>query len=177
MKLPSRRFALLALSLSMLLPACALEVYEGNPRPNVPSSTPLSAQLLIAPSVPDTHVIPGDGDVRDVSVQKWHSTLARGFQAAFNPSGKDMALALDRADLRFVPAAVTAQRGTAAVRAQITYKGKLLKGTKELVSFAGTAEAKSATASLDGLTANASSAVETMYEAIAAKVLAPGAAN
>lgn len=166
-------FALLAL-VAPLLSGCALQVFEADPRPNVPAMKPLSVQLLIASSVPDTHVIPGNGDVRQVSVARWHATLSRGFEAAFTPTGKDMSLALDRADLRFVPAAVVAGGGTAAVRAQITYKGKLLKGDKEIIAFAGNAEAKSATASLDGLTANAASAVESMYEAIAPKVFPSG---
>ncbi len=72
---------------------------------------------------------------------------------------------LERAELTFVPAVLSAQGGVVGTRAQIHYRGRWIGGDGE-VPFSGTAESKLSTPKqreLDGISA---SAVESMYEAV-----------
>jgi hypothetical protein len=104
-----------------------LAVGPAAPRPNVmlaQDKTP--AALLLDPGIPDAFVIPGTGSVNSVPVRGWRGTLEAGFRSAFPPgSPTGRTLELIEAELTFAPAAV-GFGGTAAVRATIRFKARVL---------------------------------------------------
>jgi hypothetical protein len=153
-----------------------LAVGPAAPRPNVmlaQDKTP--AALVLDPGIADTFVIPGTGSVNSVPVRGWRGTLEAGFRSAFPPgSPTGRKLELIEAELTFAPAAV-GFGGTAAVRANIRFKARVLDASgKEIGVLAGNAAAREAnvSASEAGMTDNASKAVEALYEVLATELLA-----
>lgn len=153
-----------------------LTVVPTTPKPNVAlSADSAPAALKLADSVKDEFSTTEEGGVMAVPVKGWRSTLTKGFESAFNPSGKEgRTLEILMADLSFAPAAVAANHNVVAVRAQIRFKARLLAadGT-ELGIVAGTAEARDANTSpsSETMTANAAQAVETMYEGLTSELI------
>jgi len=125
-----------------------------------PSALQLDASIL------DAYTIPSTASVNAVPVTGWRGTLESGFHSAFPGASSGRTLQLLQAELSFGAAAV-GMGGTAAVRASIRFKARLLDASgKELGAVAGTADAHDAntSASEGGMTANASEAVEALYE-------------
>jgi hypothetical protein len=131
--------------------------------------------LVIMPPVPNDYVIPSNASVNEVPVHGWRTTLEYGFRNAFPAvTGSGRKLELYEAELSFAPAAV-GMGGTAAVVAQIRFKARSLDPSgKELGVLAGTVRAREAntSASEQGMTSNASKAVEALYETLAAELFA-----
>jgi hypothetical protein len=153
-----------------------LRVNAATPHPNVDLPAALSPKKLeLAPAIADAFVIPKTDAVNQVPVTGWRTTLARGFESGFKDSASQLVLQLREADLSFGPAAL-GRGGTAAVRARIRFKSSLLDASgKEVGRVFGEVEARDAATSPtpEAMTANASQAVEAMYEAIAAKLAGP----
>jgi hypothetical protein len=151
-----------------------LTVNPASPRPNVVIAADKSpTTLILAPSIPNDYVIPGTGSINEVTVHGWRQTLDAGFHAAFGggPSGRK--LELMEAELEFKPAAV-GQGGTRAVVAAIRYKARVLDAQgQELSVYAGRATAREANtaANPQGMTDNASKAVESLYEGLTTELL------
>jgi hypothetical protein len=169
------RVFLLAICFVFLTGCWDLSVGPATPKPNVmlaQSQTP--SQLVLASSIQDAFTIPSSGSVNSVPVSGWRSTLEYGFHSAFptgSPDGRRLELLL--AELAFGAAGV-GMGGTAAVRASIRFKARLLdRSGGELAVLAGTAIARDAntSASPEGMTANASQAVEVLYEKLATDLL------
>ena len=170
-----RMLATLVFASATLVAGCwNLAVGPASPRPNVvlaQDKTP--GTIVLAPAIPDEFVIPHNASVNEVPVRAWRQTLEAGFKNAF-PSGGGRKLELLSAELSFSPAAV-GRGGTAAVVATIRFKARTLNASgKELMVFAGTVQAREAnvSASEEGMTDNASKAVEAMYEMLTAELLA-----
>lgn len=161
---------------SAMVPAPAqLGVGPASPRPNAivdPHKAP--AALVIATEIPDAFTIPASGSVRDVPVHGWRTTLEAGFKNTYAQAASGRKLELIAAELSFAPAAVS-RGATAAVIAQIRYKARLVGDEgQELGAFAGTVQAREAdvTPNEPAMTANASMAVEAMYEQLSSELVA-----
>ena len=179
MNLP--RAVLLALALSSgacfvpSMPAGHMAVGPATPHPNVvvaPEKAP--GTLVLGPSVDNDFVIPATGSVREVPVHGWRATLEAAFHSAFSAPSSDRKLEILEARLSFAPAAVS-RGATAAVTATIAFKARVLDGHDvELGIVAGTAQAKEANVSVTeaAMTDSAAKAVESLYEALTAELLA-----
>ena len=166
---------------------CALSIEATNPRPNIAiAPQPKTLKLAFGTAVFDKFEVPNENGIMGGHVEGWRATLSNGFQNGFadafrvvpGPAEADLVLTIQDAELQFVPAAVNGMGNVVAATAQLRYKAMLSSrdgAAPRLV--AGTAESKQATADRSEATRLAKSAVETMYEQIAAKLFAdPGAA-
>lgn len=167
----------LGLLLTSLTAGCSMftpNVHVGHPQPNIALSAELApSELKIDSSVPNEFKTPPSSGMMEFPVHDWHQTLTNGFQSAFSDASSGHQLQLLLADLSFAPNAVTAQGQVRAVRAQIRFKARLVSQTgEELAVIAGTVESREANTqgSDDAMTLNAAYAVESLYEAIAAKL-------
>lgn len=154
---------------SLLVGCEEAEVLALQPKPNIslPSQAPAVA-LQIAPEIQDTYKLPPSDGVDEVTIHAWRGTLNNGFRNGFTsggPASEKVTIQLERAELTFVPAVLSAQGGVVGVRAQVHYRGRWLTAAGEL-PFSGTAESKHATPERHQLDAISTSAVEGMYEAI-----------
>ena len=151
-----------------------------SPRPNVDLPAGISpTKLDLDASIADAFVIPKTDAVNQVPVTGWRTTLTRGFDSGFKGSSTQLVLQLREADLSFGPAALYTG-GTAAVYARVRFKSSVIDGAgKEVQRIAGEVVARDAATSPtpEAMTANASQAVEAMYESIAAKIAEPGKAE
>ncbi|HSC88523.1 MAG TPA: hypothetical protein VLC09_14675 [Polyangiaceae bacterium] len=167
--------AILALAAS--LAGCTPKVGVGSPKPNVAlSGDKAPAELELDAAVPDAFTTPKTS-VTAVEVTGWRTTLTNGFQAAFGGATSSYKLHIVMAELSFAPAAVSSGGGVHAVRAQVRYKVRIVGSDgAELGVATGTVEAReaNAVASEEAMTANASQAVEAMYETISAQLSGEG---
>jgi hypothetical protein len=177
------------------LGGCTLSVTASQPRPNIAlSARTEKLSLQLKDNVRDKYQVPAQQGIKSINVNDWHVSLRSGFDAAFRGafqgSGDPLVLTIERADLVLTPSAVgvqsmrtrrvsrrsrvqrtTVQTGVTAVRAQITFRARLLdKNGKVLGTSASTAESKGSTtvASEEEMTRLSGDAIETMYEMIAA---------
>jgi hypothetical protein len=167
-------FPTVAAAAILLTAACGnLRVNAASPRPNVDLPAAISpVKLDLDPAIVDEFVIPKTDAVNQVPVTGWRSTLSKGFENGFKGGSSTFVLQLREADLSFGPAAI-GPGGTAAVRARIRFKSSIVDASgKELARVGGEVVARDAATSPspEGMTANASEAVEAMYEGIAAKI-------
>jgi hypothetical protein len=168
------RLALLVSVVVVLLSGCVIEVGTASPRPNVDvDQLSQTLSFVIDDSIKDAYEVPAQAAIAAVSVTGWRKTLRAGYDAGLSSAsgaGPDnLEVRLVRADLTFSSAAVTAEGTAVAARAHVTYQARLVDSTgKVLRKSSGTAIAKTAVTSKYEATANASAAVESMFELIAA---------
>ena len=158
-----------------VLPGCSILIGPGNPRPNiVVASQKKSLRVVISDSIPNDFDPQTPPHLRNMHVQGWHQTLEKGFSNGFGDSMRvvdsgtsDWTLKIDNAELEYVSAAVNGYGNVVALTAQIRFKASLQRDGEEL-RLAGTVESKKATSQGAEIPALAYSAIETMYEKIAA---------
>lgn len=168
------RYGLVLGFLAVFASGCVIVVQEASPRPNVdvdPVAEPLV--LVMDPSIKDRYDVPAQAAIAAVEVSSWRKTLQAGYDASLaSASGSGsgvLEVRLMRADLSFSSAAVTAEGTAVAARAHVTYQARLVDASGQTIRKSiGTAVAKTAVTSKYEATANAASAVESMYELIAA---------
>jgi hypothetical protein len=103
----------------------------------------------------------------------------RGFTSGFNGGSSHRSLRLRDLQLSFSPVAL-GPGGTAAVRATIRFKASVLdENGEEVERESGEVSARDAATrpTPEAITANASQAVEAMYEAIAVKIVEEASAQ
>jgi hypothetical protein len=157
-----------------------------HPRPNVdlpPSKQ--SLRLDFGPEVLDAFKAPSRGGVRETEVTEWRTTLARGFQGAFDASAPlvwgggpaDRVLQIVEASLELAPAAVSVY-GVVAVTAHVRYKARLLDAQGNVLRRSTrTVSSKRATTDPHGTTTVAADAVASMFEAMAQDLFGEPAAK
>lgn len=160
---------LLALVFAAAIGGCDQSFIVGplSPQPNValPSKRP-AMELLLAPTVRDTFVVPEQNGIMGGTVGSWHHSLTTGFQNAFPPGGSPddkLTLQLDLAEFSVVQAAVRGNGAVVAGRGQLRYRGRWVRGDQEVL-ISGTAESKQTTSSGEEIPKLANSAIESMYE-------------
>lgn len=174
------------LSTMFLLAACGapFRMTTEDPRPNVAiPPTTLSIKLVLGPGVEDTVVVPNQNNILGGTVSGWHATLRNGFRNAFSsafdivpPDAEaDLTLVLDAATPELLPTAVRGDGAVMAGTAHLRYR-VFLKGVSTGAK-AGTAAATKSTVRRDEISHVVRSAVEVMYEEIAAEVIAPAVAG
>jgi len=153
-----------------------LSLGQANPRPNVDiEESSRSVALELAESIQDDFEVPGQQGIVTLRVQDWRKTLEVGFKNGFSnsfdlDSGKsEMKVQIKSADFVLVPSAVRADGRVVAMSAQVRYQARLLDGEGKVVRrSARTVSSKGITSDGGDLEVTAASAVESMYEAIAA---------
>jgi hypothetical protein len=157
-----------------------LRVDPASPHPNIdllPTQMPHTLEL--DPSIMDAFVVPKTDAVNEVPVSGWRSTLMRGFTSGFIGGSSHRSLRLRDLQLSFSPVAL-GPGGTAAVRATIRFKASVLdENGEEVERESGEVSARDAATrpTPEAITANASQAVEAMYEAIAVKIVEEASAQ
>lgn len=164
--------ARLLLPLLLLCSGCTVTVAQLNPSPNLdlaPTSQNLSLQM--DPSVLESVVVPYD--TAKMEVNDWRYSLEKGFTNAFKnsyalgkgPSGLTLQLVEANPDLVFG----SAGGDNSKVTGQIRYKARLLDAQGNILKrLTGTAIGHKDALTLRMLPLALQSAVETMYEEIAA---------
>jgi hypothetical protein len=153
-----------------------LAVGPASPRPNIavaPDKAP--SALVLAPEIATDFEIKATGSVNAVPVRDWRHTLEAGYKNAFTTPSTGRTLELVSAELAFSPAAVSSHGATMGVVATIRFKARLVDASgKMLGELAGTAAAPEADVSPneEGMTDNASKAVESLFEMITRDLLA-----
>lgn len=167
--------------LALILQGCGpLQVNLMNPNPNLDlKESKQKIILLINDGILNEFQIPQKNGVRTTDVTEWHSSLKKGFENGFkdyytiveNKEDADLILTLTRADLEFVPAAVSGSYGVVAINAQIDFKAILKNKNNEVLnSDAGTSVSKNSTNQPSQATSVVESSVESMYEILAKEI-------
>lgn len=178
--------AALCFALVPLASGCGFTIVQGNPRPNValnPSTDTLAFGL--SPTILDEFDVPTTNGIMGGHVSGWHGSLRHGFANGFGdafrivgaPTDAATVLTLDMVELEYVPAAVAANGAVVAANAQIRFKATLTDKGGEGRRVAGTAVSKKSTTDRGEAGNIAMSAIESMYEAIAAKLFASASAS
>jgi len=131
----------------------------------------------VADAIPGYLEIKTEG-LKKLKVENWRGALQKGFDAGFETAtGPDsLGMSILRADLELVPGAVSGEGSIVAVGAQVTFKAQLQKADGQVVCTAATtATSKKTVTRASEMAELVSSAVESMYEIVAAKCLASGA--
>ncbi len=166
-------FARTMLALSLF--ACAGgAIGPAAPRPNVvvaPGTAP--ASLALGSAVLDAFETPAGAGIVSVNVTGWRGTLTTAFQNAFNGvASGGLTLELMETELSFSPAAVNGNGSTVAAVAGIRFKARLLSADgQEVAALAGTVHARDPITSNGQMTANASQAVEALYETLVRELI------
>lgn len=157
-----------------------LRVDPASPHPNIDLTAAQAPHTLeLDPGIVDSFVVPKTDSVNDVPVSGWRTTLMRGFASGFKDSSSNRSLRLRDLQLSFSPVAL-GPGGTAAVRATIRFKASVLdENGEEVERESGEVSARDAATrpTPEAITANASQAVEAMYEAIAVKIVEEASAQ
>ncbi|TXK71967.1 hypothetical protein [Mesonia sp. K4-1] len=167
--------------LALILQGCGpLQVNLMNPNPNLDLiESKQKIILLIDDGISNEFEIPEKNGVRPINVTEWHSSLKKGFENGFkdyytiveNKENADLILELTRADLEFVPAAISGSYGVVAINSQIDFKAILKNNNNEVLnSDAGTSVSKNATNQPSQVTSVVESSVESMYEILSKEI-------
>lgn len=168
------------LSLFLITGCASLKVEKMNPYPNLNiASSDKILGLELSPNIQNNFEIPAKGGIKSASVAGWRDSLQNGFNNGFSDvyklgssaSDSDLILKLTRADIEFAPSAVRADGTPVAIHVQILYKASLVDNTtgETVKRAADTVVSKRSITRAGDTTEAVKSAVETMYEIIAAQ--------
>jgi hypothetical protein len=163
----------LLLPLLLLCTGCTVTVAQLNPTPNLDlAPTSLSLSLQMEQSVQDSLVV-SFGSTAQMEVNDWRNSLEKGFTNAFKSSyalgtgPSELTLQLVEVNPDLVFGSVSNDSGKAT--GQIRYKARLLDAQGNIVKrLTGTARGHKDALSRETISLALQSAVETMYEEIAA---------
>ncbi len=178
------RILITLLVLSCVVSGCSYKINTLNPKPNINIDENQNAiSILFSDKVIDSYSFPSKNGIGGATVEGWHQTLTNGFNNGFSDSfqieneNPDLTLKITRAEIEFSPTAVTHAGQVATFNAHIVFKASLYnQSEKKIINrTSGTAVSKLSTSGITGtakdLNNSISSAVESMYEIIASKML------
>jgi hypothetical protein len=169
------KIAISVLLLAPAMAACAVPVHALNPKPNVDlDRSDRSLGLQLDPAVHDQFVVHAEDGYKPMTVEHWHETLMNGFANGYGEAftlakgpSQGLVLEIAEAEPEMTRAAVNADSSAAATAVQIHFKARLRSANAVVCRSHGTVSSKKAVGMAWEIPNAVSSAIETMYEAIA----------